>query len=250
MGNVLCVPPFNEEMNRCRSMVTLQAQAFAAVGIGTLIVDLHGTGDSAGQYGDARWTIWQSDIRTGIEWLDRQPGGCRALWGIRLGALLAVEALRRQADRKLSLILWQPVIDGKQYFTQFLRMRIAAQMDRPNLPKDTTASMRTQLANGQSIEIAGYEIHPELAHALDNARLADIPPPAQAPTLWLEQASAQATDASPGNQRVIEAWSQAGSSISVRLYEGPPFWQLHERAVAPQAIAQTTSWSRENWGNQ
>ena len=48
LGHVLCVPPFNEEMNRCRSMITLQARALALLGIGTLLLDLHGTGDSAG----------------------------------------------------------------------------------------------------------------------------------------------------------------------------------------------------------
>lgn len=249
-GHILCIPPFNEEMNRCRSMVTLQAQAFAAMGIGTLVIDLHGTGDSAGHYGDARWDIWQSNVDAGIAWLDRQPGACRALWGIRLGAVLAVESARRLAERKLSLLLWQPVSDGKQYFTQFLRMKIAAQMDRPNLPKETTTSMRTQLAGGQAIEIAGYEVHPELARALDNLRLADIPPPALSPTLWLEQASAPAGEASPASQRVIEAWSQAGAPPSVRLYEGPPFWQLHERAVAAQAIAATTAWAVENWASR
>src|SRR2546426_10091814 len=62
-GHLLCILPFNEEMNRCRSMITLQAKAFSLLGIGTLVLDLHGTGDSEGNYVDARWEIWLEDIR-------------------------------------------------------------------------------------------------------------------------------------------------------------------------------------------
>jgi exosortase A-associated hydrolase 2 len=249
-GNVLCIPPFNEEMNRCRSMITLQAQELAAVGIGTLLVDLHGTGDSAGEYRDARWSIWLDDIRRAVAWLDAQPGGCAALWGIRLGAIMAAETLRAAGPSDKALILWQPVVDGKQYFTQFLRMRIAAQMDRPHLPKETTASMRGQLASGDCVEIGGYEIHPDLSAALDAASLAKLAPPARTPVLWVEQASAQAAEVSPASATTIETWTKADISVDIRLFDGPAFWQLHQRAEAPGALGQTTAWVNEQRGRQ
>ena len=159
-GHILIVPPFNEEMNRCRSMMTLQANALAATGIGTLIIDLHGTGDSDGDHADARWENWLANLHFGIDWLSAR-GGCIALLAIRSGMLLAAQALRtHSAPPAMALVGWQPVADGKQYFTQFLRMKIAANMDRSDLPKETTASMRAQLAEGDPIEVAGYEIHP------------------------------------------------------------------------------------------
>jgi exosortase A-associated hydrolase 2 len=247
-GSVLCVPPFNEEMNRCRSMITLQAQAFAAAGIGTLVLDLHGTGDSSGEYRDARWSIWLDDIRTACRWLENQSGGCLAYWGIRLGAILAAQASRSAATKGRQLIVWQPVIDGKQYFTQFLRMRIAANMDRPSLPKETTAGMREILANGKSVEIAGYEIHPQLAAAIDVAQLAATPPAIGTSVLWLEQASAGTDGPSPASAQAASVWHAAGIEDGIRLFDGPAFWQLHQRAVAPEAIAATTAWAIERWG--
>ena len=246
-GNVLWVAPFNEEMNRCRSMVTLQAQALCALGIGTLVVDLHGTGDSEGEYVDARWDIWQNDIRAGIAWLDGQPGGCRALWGIRLGCILAAEALHNGAAPGAALIVWQPIADGMQYLTQFLRMRIAAQMDQAHLPKETTAMMRQQFAAGRSVEVSGYEINPQLAMAIDAARLAAVPPPAQTRVLWLEQATSGSSTVAPASQKVIDVWRSAGVDPDARVFEGLAFWQLHERTVAPVAISETISWARENW---
>ena len=245
-GHVLCVPPFNEEMNRCRSMVSLQAQALAELGIGTLLVDLYGTGDSAGDYVDANWARWQADIGAGIAWLNQQTGGCRGLWGIRLGAILAAQALPSLGNKAI-FIAWQPVVDGKQHFTQFLRMRIAAQMERPNLPKETTHSMREHLGSGKPLEVSGYEIHPDLAAALDTARLDSFIPPAGTPTLWLEQALPDADQAAPVSKKVIGAWRSKEVNVDVRLFGGPNFWQVAERAISPDALAATTAWIQDAW---
>lgn len=246
-GHILCVPPFNEEMNRCRSMVTLQAQAFAQLGIGTLLLDLHGTGDSAGEYVDARWEIWRSDIRSAVDWLNNQPGGCVGIWGIRLGAILAAETLTSLDLPGAAFLAWQPVVDGKQHFTQFLRMRIAAQMERPHLPKETTNSMREHLAAGSSLEVSGYEIHPEFAAALDAARLDVFPPPPDRTILWLEQAAPDATHAAPASQKVIDVWRAGGANVDVRFFEGPNFWQVAERAISVSAIDATTAWAKQTW---
>jgi exosortase A-associated hydrolase 2 len=246
-GHVLCVPAFNEEMNRCRSMVALQAQAFARLGIGTLVIDLLGTGDSAGNYVDARWNNWLDNIRAGMNWLNEQPGGFRGFLGVRLGAIFAAEALNKLSAPNAALILWQPVVDGKQHFTQFLRMRIAAQMERPHLPKETTNSMREQLAAGQSLEVSGYEIHPEFAAALDAARLDAFLPKKDSPVLWLEQAASDAAQASPASQKVIDAWQAGGASIDIKFFEGPNFWQVAERAISTSAIDATTAWAKQTW---
>ncbi len=246
-GNVLCVPPFNEEMNRCRSMVALQAQTFAKLGIGTLLFDLHGTGDSAGEYVDARWNIWKQDIQVAFDWLNSQPGHFRCLWGVRLGAILAAETLQTIDLPETAFIAWQPVVDGRQHFTQFLRMRIAAQMERPHLPKENTNSMREQLAAGKPLEVSGYEIHPEFAAAIDAARLDAFTPVRNMPVLWLEQAAPEAVQAVPVSQKVIDAWRAEGVNVDVRYFEGPSFWQVAERAISMSAIDATTAWARQTW---
>ena len=60
-GAVLYLPPFAEEMNRSRRMVLLQARRMVELGYQVLIVDLYGTGDSEGDFADARWAIWRAD---------------------------------------------------------------------------------------------------------------------------------------------------------------------------------------------
>jgi exosortase A-associated hydrolase 2 len=242
-GHVLCVPGFNEEMNRCRSMLTAQAHAFAKQGLGTLVIDLHGTGESDGRYVDGRWDTWVDDVQAGIDWLDKQPGGCVGLLGIRLGVLLAAAALRREPGKIRSLMAWQPVADGKSYFTQFLRVRMAANMDRTDIPKETTADMRRQLAEGIPVEVAGYEIHPDLAAAIEQQRLADLPPPEGTPVAWFEKVSPGTEDLPPASQGVLKAWEHPARPITATGFDAPAFWALYDRVIAADLVAQTAAWA-------
>ncbi len=222
-------------------MVTIQAQVLAQQGLGTMVIDLYGTGESDGDYVDARWDAWLEDIQCATDWLDGHPGGCVALLGIRLGFPLAVSAVKNDQTPR-ALVAWQPVVDGKTYFTQFMRMKIAANMDRTDIPKETSGSMRAQLTDGNSIEIAGYEIHPELGYALDNLKLVDLLPPARSKVAWLEKSGGPESTLSPASGNIIETWKMAGVTADEILFDGPAFWTLHERFLAPDLVSKTSGW--------
>ena len=241
-ATVLCVPPFNEEMNRCRSMFTLLARSLASCGIGTLVIDLHGTGESEGHHVDARWETWKSDIKQAMDWLDRREGACHALIGVRLGVPLAADVLRQSADQSVALVAWQPVSDGKSYFTQFLRIRIAANMERTDIPKETAADMRKQLASGHPVEVAGYAVHPELAAAIEGCRLSALTPATGGGVGWFERKSGTEEGLAPASQAVVDGWRSEGRRVDVHHFEGPAFWAVHDRAVAPDLIRRTTDW--------
>ena len=240
-GHVLCIPPFNEEMNRCRSMLTLQAQDLAVKGYGTLVIDLFGTGDSEGEYVDGRWDLWQDNIGAALRWLDER-GGCIAILGVRMGAIQAAEWLRANPRSARSLVAWQPVVDGRQHLTQFLRVRIAAALDRTDAPGESTASLRAALASGSTIEVGGYQLHPTLASAIDSRSLDHMAPPPATRVAWLERRGSSGEFPSPPSARAIAAWIESGVKVAVLDFDGPAFWQLHERAVAVDAIAKTTHW--------
>ena len=86
--------------------------------------------------------------------------------------------------------------------------------------------------------MAGYEIDPALASALDTLRLADIPPQNGAPVIWVETGS-EDRGPSPASQRVIDAWVEKGVSVETRLCRGDPFWTIQETTVAPAIIEAT-----------
>ena len=93
-GAFIYVHPFGEEMNKSRRMAALQARAFAAMGFGVLQIDLFGCGDSSGDFSDARWDIWKQDIAGARAWLAERVSAPISLWGLRLGALLALDFAR------------------------------------------------------------------------------------------------------------------------------------------------------------
>ena len=45
-AHVIYLPPFTEEMNRCRAIAAEQARRFARQGMSCTLLDFHGTGES------------------------------------------------------------------------------------------------------------------------------------------------------------------------------------------------------------
>jgi exosortase A-associated hydrolase 2 len=240
-GAWLYLPPLGEEMNKARRMAALQAAALARQGYAVLQLDPHGCGDSAGDFGDASWDSWLADVATGLAWLTATLGPALpqapGLWGLRLGALLALDYASRAATAPGALLLWQPVLQGSAHLTQFLRLKVAAQMLGDAPAEGGTAALRAALARGETLEIAGYALAPALAlgfDALDAARL--VPP---CPVHWCEVVAEAGRSLPPAGARVLKTWQDAGVSVQAVTAPGPQFWATQEIAEAPALLAAT-----------
>jgi exosortase A-associated hydrolase 1/exosortase A-associated hydrolase 2 len=244
-GDVLYCPPFGEEMNRCRAMVSMQARALAARGIGTLIVDPHGTGDSAGEHVEASWAQWRDDLEQGLAWIRRSGRPCVATWGARLGALMAVEI--SLADGCIpNVLLWQPVLNGKQFLTQFLRIRIAADLERAGGVKSTD-ELRREFEAGRPVEVSGYEVSPELGRALDGLAFPSVQALAgRVAVSWFEILAGADSPVPRTSLSCTDGLRAAGATVDFRSVIGPPFWQVHERELAP-ALIEATSDAVRGW---
>lgn len=221
-GALLYIHPFAEEMNCARRTAALQSRRLAQAGYGVLQIDLSGCGDSWGEFGDATWQMWRQDVLDGAAWLAERCGARVGLWGLRLGALLALDCCARLPDGAEQLLLWQPVLRGRPYLTQFLRMALASQMMSGGAPqyRDTEA-MRAALAGGAALEVGGYELNPALVAAIDSADCALLPAPA-CPVRWLEVSA----DGVPGAQAQQQAalWREHGTVLGMDAVAGAPFW--------------------------
>ncbi|SFF70553.1 exosortase A system-associated hydrolase 2 [Duganella sp. CF458] len=240
-GAWLYLPPFGEEMNKARRMAALQAAALARQGYAVLQLDPHGCGDSAGDFGDASWDSWLADVASGLHWLATTLGAALpqppGLWGLRLGALLALDYASRAGAAPAALLLWQPVLQGSAHLTQFLRLQVAAEMLGEQRAAGGTASLRAALARGDTLEIAGYALAPALALGFDGLDAARLVPPC--PVHWCEVVAAPGRPLPPAAARVLQAWQDAGATVTVRLAPGPQFWATQELAEAPALLAAT-----------
>jgi exosortase A-associated hydrolase 2 len=237
-GALVYIHPFAEEMNRSRRMAALAARALAQRGIGVLQIDLLGCGDSSGDFADARWDIWKGDVLLACDWLKSRLGCAVGLWGLRLGALLALDCARdTSVDR---LLLWQPVTSGSNYLTQQLRLRLAGDLLQEDGAKASTISLRDELRAGVSLEIAGYTLAPELALAIDTLDAATLAP-SGGPVHWFEMIAGPGRTLPPTASRIEAGWRQAGADVRMELVCGQPFWATPEIAECPALVDATVN---------
>lgn len=249
-GLVLYIHPFAEEMNKSRRMAALQARALAGAGFDVLQIDLLGCGDSSGDFGDASWQSWVSDVVQGCHWLRNRSTAHGAgpshvplwLWGLRAGCLLAADA-SKQLNEPCNFLFWQPPAAGKPLLQQFLRLKVAGDM-LGGQAKGVMEAMRQQLADGSPVEIAGYMLSPGLASGLEQAALAPPPPAGTGPAQrleWFELSTREDASLSPVSAKTIAQWQPSGFAARSHLVRGPAFWQTTEIEESPALIAATTA---------
>jgi exosortase A-associated hydrolase 2 len=222
LGDVLYVHPFAGEMFASRNLIAALARDLAGSGLGVLMVDLYGCGDSSGDFSDARWEIWRDDLAAAVQWLQAQGRDRLSLWGLRLGALLAMDfAVRSRADYE-RIVLWQPVVTGRNMLTQFFRMNLD-EADRGLLTGQLT-DPEARKSLHQNIEVAGYEVPSELIRAIDKLEIAPLGKNLSGPIHWMEFGERLENPFHPDSLRVLEEWKQEGIRVTTHKGVGLPFW--------------------------
>lgn len=237
-GTVLLVPPFAEELNKSRRMLALAGEALMAAGFSVILADLHGTGDSAGDFGDARWQTWLADLDSVATHLAEQGRSLTGLLSVRSGSLLAQDWLGRGPRPLDCWVAWQPVVNGDQFLTQFLRLRsMAAKFAGQDEPVKV---LKERLAAGEALEIAGYRLASELATSLGMAHAGKLPvPPVNA--LHLLEIAAEAGAPSLPVAQLAETWRGAGRNVRAEVLAGESFWASNEIAEVPALVAATVA---------
>lgn len=238
-GCVLAVHAFAEEMNKTRAAAADGARALAAAGFAVLQIDLLGCGDSTGDFEDATWEGWLADLAHGWAWLQAHSPGPRWVWGTRFGALLADQFASCCVPAADGLLLWQPVVNGAQHLGQFLRLKTVNSLLREATiqpaasPADRVAqpSPRADLAAGRAVEVAGYRLTPQLADAMEGARLGSpaagaawTPPRVR----WFEVAAHPDASLNPVAAKLVDRWRAMGSDVAIAHVVGNAFWQTLE----------------------
>ncbi len=221
-GGLVYIHPFAEELNRSRRMAALQARAFARAGYAVLQIDLEGCGDSSGDFESATWESWITDVSTARQWLADRVKGPLWLWGLRAGCLLAADVAESFKGEASHMLLWQPVMSGQQHLTQFLRLKLAADMVQ-GTRGDGSGSQSLALSAGQTVEVAGYLLGAKLAAGLGRASLGGLPSGSN--VACFEVSAVEGAAVSPALANQISKWSAAGTIATASSIHGVAFWQ-------------------------
>ena len=237
---ILYIPAFAEEMNKTRHMVAMQTRAFTEQGYAVLVLDLWGTGDSQGGFSEATWDVWLSNIGTAVKWMQNEGYKSLSLWGLRVGALLAIDFLHKNNSPINNLICWQPVLNGELFVMQFLRLRVASSMVDKTLTQEKTSDLKAQLLSGQSVEVAGYSLNPQLiipmlsVHAtqlsLNNTNVCHI----------FELKEGEELEGSLMTTQWVKQLTEAGVKVSFDIVKGQPFWVTQEISESTRLIKQSS----------
>lgn len=239
----LLIAPFGEEMNKSRHVLAAMIRRLADAGYAVLLPDLYGTGDSEGQFADATLDIWRADIDAAVDKLGAV--GPIDVIGLRTGALLAADAIARHPVRSISFL--HPVADGRQQLTQLLRLRLAGGL-LGGEQKETAADLKQQLANGETLEIAGYGISPTMASDLESLALNKMDLSAVEAINWIELAPEPDRPLMPVSQRLVDGWRADELSVNTAVIACDQFWATQEIAHCPAIVEQTLAMLTELHG--
>lgn len=235
-GAILYVHPFAEELNKTRRMANLQARAFAAMGYAVLQIDLLGCGDSSGEFELATWKKWHEDLSIAWDFL-RAKHDRIFLWGLRLGATLALDFAANHSCWPAGFLLWQPVLSGELYITQFLRLKVASEMIGGE-GGGGVKELKEAVKQNKIVEVAGYRLNPDLVREIENVQLKRLTPQAEN-VVWIEMVSDEGQAAPPAAQQVADLWREAGVELTFQTLAGPQFWATQEITDCPALLEAT-----------
>ncbi|MBV8380882.1 MAG: hydrolase 2, exosortase A system-associated [Paucibacter sp.] len=238
-GQVVLAPPFAEELNKCRRMIRLQAEALAAAGFDVLVMDLLGTGDSPGEFGDASWNRWRDDLLAAVAHVrsTRKESLPLWLWGVRAGCALAA-ACARALDQDCRLLFWQPLA-APQQLQQWLRWaKVGTLLSGTSAASGAEAQTPQQrLDRGDPVDIGGYELSAVLAREM--AADGFEPPGRLQALVWMEVCSPEPVPPPPWVVAQQSRWSGQVAEARLLQVEGPAFWSTVETEDAPLLVDAT-----------
>ena len=225
---VLVVPPFGWEDICSYRPLRFLAKTVAASGIPVMRFDLPGTGDSSGNALDSGlFEAWVESIDDAAAEL-RAAAGVEhvAVFGIRLGALLALTAAARGSNLQ-DLILWGATATGRAMLRELRAFGNLEGLEYRN--GDPTAS-----ALLPGVEIGGFLISPETQDALEHLTLSPLPDMPRRRVLLLSR------DDLPTDAKLTRALQSAGCGVEAGNGRGyAAMMALPHEGIPPFAVART-----------
>ncbi len=230
-----------EEMNKCRKLMAMCCRRLSDAGFDVVLPDLSGTGDSAGEFGEARWERWIQDLEAVRAWFsERSVADVEMVLAVRAGTLLLPSLL---ADKPLLVVAWQPVYEGRQYLQQILRLRVMA--SKFSGGNETNRDLMNLFESGESVEVAGYSIAAELAGALAEVKLTDLSFPAGAKCAVLECKPSGSEKLSLPGLKFLEVLDQQGIATLGEVLDCEQFWATQEISAPPQVAVRTVEIAKQ-----
>lgn len=230
-GTIVMCHAFAEEKLWSHRVYVTFAREAAQAGLNVLRFDMRGEGDSALDFE-------QSTIETRIEDALRAIAAAKDRWsardvvllGHRLGGSIAAVAQTRAASDVRAVAIWDPILDGEDYFGQLLRSNLTTQMATQGKVTRMRDALVKAILDGEVVVVDGYGLTADLYRGIAELRLAQRPELFPGPALLIEVPKGEQNAPS----EPLRALAATRPQLQLALESEPPFWretkQFHKRA--------------------
>jgi exosortase A-associated hydrolase 2 len=240
--------PFAEEKLWSHRVMVSLARELAARGHIVMRFDYMGAGDSTGATPDTSLETHLADLDAAFAYLlEKHPRIQQiGLLGLRFGATLAALFAERAAGKypQLSgapLVLWEPVLDGANYFQELLRSNLTTQLAVHGKVLENREVLQERIRAGGKVNVDGYEIARDLFESCARPDLLGTEPKTHTgPALILQIAPG----AEPKPRNDLSALAGSYRSGTVARAAEQPFWREIKPFYgrAPQLQQATLQW--------
>lgn len=245
---VVVCPPYPWEYHGCDRVFVQLGRRLASEGIHALRFDYRGTRESTGDAAKATLQTQLADLARVIDELDHGVDNREiGLLGARMGATLAALAAE-ELERVSFLVLWDPVVRGRQYIDRCLRTAVTILADWTGESTVTRRALASQLAKGEGVEVAGYELAPGVYSEAVEIDLMALRHGRAIPCLVLQTQTREPRSTDP-MRMLAQRYAELHSASQFTWVEEPPYWagagpfgMIEDR---PELIAETMRWLRE-----
>lgn len=221
--------PFAEEKLWSHRVMVSLARELAARGHVVMRFDYMGAGDSCGTTPDTSLESHLADLSAALEHLVKHHPHVErvGLLGLRFGATLAAlfaeQAAGKYAQlRSAPLVLWEPVMDGANYFQELLRINLSTQLAVHGKVLENRDVLQSRIRAGGKVNVDGYEIGRDLFESCARPDLLDTSPKKHTGPVLVMQI-APGAEAKPRDDLTALAGSYAAGSVTRAAEQ--PFWR-------------------------
>lgn len=220
---VLICHALAEEKLWSHRVLVSAARAMASAGYAVLRFDYRGEGDSDLEFEETRLTTRIEDtVRAARVLLDKVATvDAVTLLGHRIGAWVAASAATSLGKLTESLILWDPIVDGRSYVLQLLRSNLAAQMAARGKVAHTRDQLIRSLLAGHAVPIDGYLLSRNLYEDLVDIDWQPVLAGLAVRSLLLEVATGRQSQPSDQARQL----ARAAQAMDLRLVNEAAFWR-------------------------
>jgi exosortase A-associated hydrolase 2 len=243
IGWIFC-DPFAEEKLWAHRILFNLARRLTAHGFPVLRFDYMGHGDSEGHFSEATLGSRIEDILSAMAVMKKRAEVEHiGLFGLRLGAALALKALQREGSAE-AVILWAPVLKVKDYIYDCLRSNLATQMVAYQKVLETRDRLAERMLAGEAVNIDGYEV-PGILYKEGEALTGEGLVPQNPCKSFVLDIVRRERPIGRDLQEFQEQWEGRGGTIQISQSVFDPFWTelRHYYPAAPELNEKTVAFT-------